>query len=331
MNAFRFRGALAIGLLSVASSAIPLRAGHGGFGTPIRRSDDHGARRISERRSWNMAAREGGQSGAATSPSDQPGQVVMADGSIVITTVGEGVVTRTAVRSGAPPVDTALPLVTPSPNLAIGIGGAAARTIGVDRNSVAGTGGNSLTVIGGGAATGGTDLPGGDIVLQGGLGTGLGGGGNVRLLTARANAASGTTDNTYADRIIVVAKAKALTLPPPGFTALMSILLSGTETGGGRIFYTIRATDGGTQIATEEGVIQYLATANSITCTVQTTDKLHLGTVNSGCSPGFFNPGSHPGISVFDNVSFSTPAAIVVHEVYFTIENQSGAAIRLEP
>jgi hypothetical protein len=124
---------------------------------------------------------------------------------------------------------------------------------------------------------------------------------------------------------------KNLTLSSPGFTSLMSIFLSGTETAGGRIFYTVRATDGGSQIATEEGVLQFLATANSITCTVQTTDKLHLGTVNSGCTPGFFNPGSHPGVSIFDNVTFSSPAPIVVHEVTFKIDTISNAVIRLEP
>ena len=124
---------------------------------------------------------------------------------------------------------------------------------------------------------------------------------------------------------------KNLTLGAPGFASLGSIHLTGTDTAGGRIWYTVRATDGGSQIATEEGVIQFLATANSITCTVQTTDKLHLGTVNSGCTPGFFNPASQPGVSIFDNVSFSSPAPIVVHEVYFRIMNISGAVIRLEP
>ncbi|MGG9961127.1 beta strand repeat-containing protein [Ferruginibacter sp. SUN106] len=133
---------------------------------------------------------------------------------------------------------------------------------------------------------------------------------------------------------------KTLTLSTPGFTSLLSINLTGTNTSSGRIQYEIRATDGGTQIATEQGVMQYLATANSITCTVQTTDKLHLGTVNSGCTPGFFNPGSHPGVSIFDNLSFSTPAAIVNHDVYFRIfpagGQLSGGAytkvkLRLEP
>ena len=176
-----------------------------------------------------------------------------------------------------------------------------------------------------------TDTVGGDLLLTAGNGTGLGASGNLHLQTAGANDVSDSTANTVVDRVIVVSKGKQLTLSAPGFTSLMSIHLTGTHTAGGRIRYMVRATDGGSQIATEEGVIQYLATANSITCTVQTTDKLHLGTVNSGCTPGFFNPGSPPGVSIFDNVSFSSPAPIVVHEVYFTIENESGAAIRLEP
>ncbi len=208
--------------------------------------------------------------------------------------------------------------------------GTAAGSIFVDRNTGNNTG-NNLTIQGGASAAGSTDIMGGDLLLGGGIGTGLGGGGNVRIQTAPRNGISGTSDNLLVDREIIVSKAKQLTLSAPGFTSLMSIKLTGTQTAGGRIFYTIRATDGGSQIATESGVIQYLATANSITCTVQATDKLHLGTVNSGCTPGFFNPGSQPGVSIFDNVTFSSSAPIVVHEIYFRITNESGSPIRLEP
>jgi hypothetical protein len=84
----------------------------------------------------------------------------------------------------------------------------------------------------------------------------------------------------------------AMTFASSGFTALFSIHLTGTQTAGGRVRYMVCATDEGSQIATEEGVMQYLATSNSITCNVQATDKLHLGNVNSGCTQGFFNPGS---------------------------------------
>jgi hypothetical protein len=124
---------------------------------------------------------------------------------------------------------------------------------------------------------------------------------------------------------------KTMTLAAPGFTSLMSIHLTGTDVAGGRIFFTVRATDGGSQIATATGTIEWLATPNSITCSTASDTGLHLGIVNPGCTPGFFSPGLQPGVSIFDNVSFSSPAPIVVHEVYFRIENTSGATIRIEP
>jgi hypothetical protein len=132
-----------------------------------------------------------------------------------------------------------------------------------------------------------------------------------------------------------------VTLASPGFTSLFSFSgLSSSPstdpthiTASARVYYVIYADDGGSQIATESGVMQVLSTSNSITCTVQTTDKLHLGTVNSGCTPGFFSPGSQPGVSIFDNVSFSSPAPIVHHTVAFRIVNTSapGITIRIEP
>jgi len=129
-----------------------------------------------------------------------------------------------------------------------------------------------------------------------------------------------------------------LTTSSPGFTSLMSFAgLIGASasadpartTASARIYYMVYAHDGANQIATESGVMQVLATANSITCTVQTTDKLHLGTVNSGCTPGFFNPGSQPGVSIFDNVAFSSPAPIVNHQVFYRIQNISGPGITI--
>jgi hypothetical protein len=220
---------------------------------------------------------------------------------------------------------------TTTPNNLLSLSGQSAASFGMDPNPNPGVAGNGLTITGGSASIGATDQPGGDLILASGNGTGLGASGNSRIQTAGSAGASGTTGDTLIDRQIIVGKAKALTLSSPGFSSLFSIHLVGTNTAGGRVRYMIRATDGGSQIATESGVIQYLATANSITCNVQTTDKLHLGTVNSGCTPGFFNPGSQPGVSVFDNVTFSSPAPIVVHEVFFTIENESGSSIRLEP
>lgn len=137
-----------------------------------------------------------------------------------------------------------------------------------------------------------------------------------------------------------------VTLSSPGFTSLISVsgLTNATgaaPTAGGRIQYTIFAGDGTGQTVTESGMIQWLCEANVVTCLVQPDDKLHLGTVNSGCTPGFFNPGSQPGVSIFDNVSFTVANPITIHEVYFRLTTEGGLSysggvaqpitIRLEP
>ena len=57
------------------------------------------------------------------------------------------------------------------------------------------------------------------------------------------------------------ALSKSMTLAPPGFTSLASWHVPAGDAVGGYIDYTIVATDGGTQIVTEHGRIQFDATA----------------------------------------------------------------------
>jgi FlaG/FlaF family flagellin (archaellin) len=123
---------------------------------------------------------------------------------------------------------------------------------------------------------------------------------------------------------------KEMTLNIPGFTSLFSVEVPEGQAAGGIVRYTIVATDGHGQIATEHATIQWNATHNSITCTAQEKDKLHLGSVNSGCTPGFFNPNSQPGVSVFDNVAFSNPAPLATNRVYFQVYNDSPYPLRAE-
>lgn len=116
-----------------------------------------------------------------------------------------------------------------------------------------------------------------------------------------------------------------------GFANLFSVHLEGNETAGGTVAYTITADDGGTQVATEHGTIQWLAKNNTITCTISPDDQLHIATVDGGCVPGFYSPGTQPGVGIFDNIAFTTPAPVVHHTVVFTVINNSNAAVRLEP
>ncbi len=129
---------------------------------------------------------------------------------------------------------------------------------------------------------------------------------------------------------------KSLPLARPASTALASWKPAAGDAAGGTLDYTIVASDnglqpGGVQTVTEHGRIQYSVVGNTITCNTQPTDKLGIGTVNSVCNPGFFNPGSQPGVAISDNISFGMPAPMAVHTVYFTVHNQSVTATRLEP
>jgi hypothetical protein len=115
-----------------------------------------------------------------------------------------------------------------------------------------------------------------------------------------------------------------------GLASLMSVAIPLGSAAGGTISFTVVATDGGSQTVVESGLMLWTATTNSVTCTVDPNSRLHLGTVNASCSPGFFNPGSQPGVSIFDSPSFSSPAPVVVNHVWFTITNNSGDLLRLE-
>jgi hypothetical protein len=128
----------------------------------------------------------------------------------------------------------------------------------------------------------------------------------------------------------VISGTKDLTLSSPGFVSLFSIHLAPGQGAGGIVRYTIVATSVAGETVTEHATAQWNAVANSVTCVVQEKDKLHLGAVSSGCSPGFFNPGSQPGASIFDNVSFATPSPVASNRVYFSIYNDSPYPIRAE-
>jgi len=274
---------------------------------------------------------------------------ILSDGTVISTTSGANSVTHTATRppnsiggAGA----TGNPFLAEvgqtlgmhpathsvGPNVVFKIGGEADEAIAMSESKNFGFPGGSLTLSAASPSAATADMAGGDLILQSGAGNGAGAGGNVHLQTAApAFNASPTTDNVVVDREIIVSKAKPMGLSNFGSANLFSVQLLGKNVAGGRIDYVIRATDAGSQVVAESGVIQYLATAGSVTCAVQPNDKVHLGIVNSGCITDFFNPGSQPGITLIDNVSFQTPASVVVHEVYYTIHNQSGSQIRLEP
>lgn len=91
---------------------------------------------------------------------------------------------------------------TTSPNSILALGGTAARTIQMERNTTAATAGQGLTLSSGGAIAGTANLVGGDLTLKSGISTGTGTS-NLRFFTATAGT-TGTTDNTPTEKMTIL-------------------------------------------------------------------------------------------------------------------------------
>ena len=95
-----------------------------------------------------------------------------------------------------------LGLGTTTPGSIIGLGGDAARTIGMERGTAAATAGYGLTLQSGGATSGATNKNGGDLVLSSGASTGTG---NSKItFKTFAAGGSGTSDNTAATAMTIL-------------------------------------------------------------------------------------------------------------------------------
>ena len=90
---------------------------------------------------------------------------------------------------------------TATPSADLSFGGAAARVAGVERQPVANTAGNRLSVNAGGATAGATDKAGGNLVLSAGVSTGAASG-NINLQTPILGAA-GVVDNALQTGLFV--------------------------------------------------------------------------------------------------------------------------------
>jgi hypothetical protein len=90
----------------------------------------------------------------------------------------------------------------------------------MERESTAATAGNNLSVVAGGAASGGTDLAGGDLILSSGTSTGQGGS-NIDFWVAAGQQGPGTTDRAPASMGQISGTNRSLSLgensAAPGF------------------------------------------------------------------------------------------------------------------
>jgi len=126
-----------------------------------------------------------------------------------------------------------LGLTTTAPSIIFGIGGAAARVLGMERHTTANTAGNTLTVRAGGATSAATDKNGGNLILAPGVATGSGSA--SVLLQAVAAGGSGTTDRAAATICTNAATGFTCTAPVTG-TAVLPAQSALTSSGGAVTF-----------------------------------------------------------------------------------------------
>jgi hypothetical protein len=133
----------------------------------------------------------------------QAGTYTALSGVFGTTTINGAATGQVAYYSGANTLSGSSNLTLSGSNIALGtssgsylltLDGQAARTIGVARDYTAATAGQSLTVQAGGAASGGTNLNGGNLVLTSGISTGTGT--SAIQFQTSPGAAGSTTDNT---------------------------------------------------------------------------------------------------------------------------------------
>lgn len=147
---------------------------------------------------------------------------------------------------------------TTAPASDLALGGAASRTIQMDRHPTANTAGNSLTVKAGGATSGATDKLGGDLYLSSGIATGNSGS-DIHLQTP-TQGTTGTTDRTPSTKMSILANGRV----GIGTTVPAALL----DVNGGARIYGIASFDGATYAGTAfraAGVHKgYIASANAV-------------------------------------------------------------------
>lgn len=131
--------------------------------------------------------------------------------------------------------------------------GTAARTIGLNRETTAATAGHDLTIDAGGGKSGGTDLAGGDLILKSGQSTGTAQS-YVRIRVPSSGTASGTTENTPVDRVVVV---PGKTIVNNTDTDMFKIDISGNTSCGGSFAWETSTVDAGLDYQISSGVVNY--------------------------------------------------------------------------
>jgi hypothetical protein len=185
----------------------------------------------------------------------------------------------------------------------------------------------TMTVHPSNRSTGNTNTAGVFMSIAGGRGTGNAWGGDVRLQTGVAGA-SGTTQNTLQDRMVIVGTPHALT--NTSATSLFDIALPTLTMSGGVVHFSIQCTDG-TDVQSLSGDLAFSAVNKGGT---YTTSASMLGTSANAASGAStitasfaFTTGTNVVHLQCTPTSTLTPTSLVIN---YTIVNMSGQAITLD-
>jgi hypothetical protein len=195
--------------------------------------------------------------------------------------------------------------------------------VGMSSNPTQGGVGYPLMLSAGSANSGTSNAPGGDLYLTAGLGTGLGGGGNLHIQAAPAGP-TGTSLVYPVDRQFIAASAFSM---GGNYGAGPAIALQRQNgTGGGMLVrFAIYASDAsGTVVAAATGsctmALTTLLNGNTYVSILFGSDYTDISNnVNAACLEAGI--GGSYGFYVSDSLSFD-PA--LYHKLYYQVENISG-------
>lgn len=216
--------------------------------------------------------------------------------------------------------------ITTAPTNDIEFEPTAAKVIGALRHTTANTAGVALTVQSGGATSGATDKAGGSVTIQTGLSTGTGNA-TIALKTPSVASATGTSDNTLHDRVLV-AGTKVLT--DNSAIGILDVTIGSGQMAGGTISYTIEATDG-TDHQGRSGIIAFTGVnkASAMTCGIGALGTSVVSVSAGTLAETWTNATGSGKCTVTLNANTSLTPSTGYPRVTFTVQHHSGSATSL--
>jgi len=194
-----------------------------------------------------------------------------------------------------------LGLSTTTPTNILSLGGTAARTIWMERNTTAATAGQGLTLSSGGAIAGTADLAGGDLTFKSGISTGTGTSA-LHFYTATAGS-TGTSDNTPTEKMTILGSGNVgIGTTAPGAKLQVSSGTAFNITGG----------------VNEATIAITNSSANSV---------LRLGQgINNSLTMGWvYNATANDATASISTYSYLNP--ILINGSYISLQNGSGGLV----